>query len=111
MNTSRSCDQITLYKENEHKVKDREIKIGLNDNIIINKLEKKRVLQLAQLIKNKKGMIGNKEIRYNKYTKLSLYLENLTEKDLEIILKLKSKIMRLFVTNHEQEPFKTTKRI
>ena len=89
MNTSRSSNQLTTRKENNHRIKESIIKIGTNDNIIINKLEKKRVLQLAQLIKSKKGMIENKDIRYNKYTKLNLYLENLIEKDYGNYFKIK----------------------
>lgn len=38
--------------------------------------EKMRVLQLANLIKQKKSILEKKNIRYNKFTKLNMYLES-----------------------------------
>lgn len=57
------------------------IHIGTSKNIVINNKEKKRVLQLAHIIKQKRTFIENKEVRYNKFTKLNLYLDELAHRE------------------------------
>lgn len=57
------------------------IRLGANRNIVIKKNEKKRVIQIAKLLKMNKGIVENKDIRYNKFTKYNVFLNDMIEKD------------------------------